>query len=153
MRKSLFVIPKVLFINVLVFLVIIFLPSKTSAVDNTGCVISFGTELHVYYLINPVIAGTYITSSDDPTTPAGYRRKRASDASICVDDFGGSCSIYFTNGTTLFATGTTSHIYDCPIDDYIPLLAIFTLSLGLYKIRRSNLKAPVYEDKLNHGSV
>ena len=153
MKKLLFVVPKVLFINILVFLIITFLPFKTSAVDNTGCVISFGSELHVYYLLNPITPGSYITSTDDPTTPGGYRRKRASDVSVCVDNFGGSCSIYFTNGTILFTTGNTSHIYDCPIDDYLPAILITIASIGFLQIRKIPIFNSENENLDHHRSL
>lgn len=165
MRKSLFIIP-IVKVLISAFLLICYQVGEVGATTN-GCHVSFAVAERLFFTpYPPGGANAWITTGViDPSGAVGGYRENGSTTFGCIGDIGGTCTVYQQYeisagppqvvGVRIYKIGVYASIdpINCPIDDYIPLLAIFNLSLGLYKIRRSNLKMPIYEDKLNHGSV
>lgn len=157
MKKSLFIIPVVR----VSFLILLLICITDGVVARTnGCHVSFAVSERLFYTPYPTggVNAWITTGVIDPSGATGGYRESGSVSFGCIADIGGSCTVYQQYeisagppqviGTRIYKTGVYASIdpINCPIDDYIPLLAIFTLSFGLFKIRRSKLKLPLYED-------
>ncbi|RZK93159.1 MAG: hypothetical protein EOO98_00480 [Pedobacter sp.] len=155
MKKLLFIIP----IARCLFFTTLLLNSAatvfaTDGVD--GCHIIAGSQSRNYH--TPFGFG-----SGSPTewvsTSSGGGGYNIITTTRCIENVGPSCTVYkYGTGASPTAAdilyiGTYAVMINCPIDDYIPLLAIFTLSLAVLKIRRTNLMLRLHENHPHHGSV
>ena len=147
MKKLLFIIPVVKYLFFSIFLFAYTSAFSADGVD--GCHIIAGTQSRNYHTPFTLGAGSPSEWISNSSGGGGYN---IITPTKCIEDVGPSCTVY-KYGTSASPTtadilyvGTYAIMINCPIDDYIPLLAIFTLSFGLFKIRRSKLKLPLYED-------
>ncbi|RZJ79975.1 MAG: hypothetical protein EOO47_09115 [Flavobacterium sp.] len=141
MKKLFFIIPKV----IACILFFLFFSLKVNAQTQYGC--RFGLRIWTDLDINP-----------HPQTPAYYNYSNSSDngysnfSGRCPDEGTDACYIYNTNGT-LRHTGTLGNIYDCPIDDYLPLILIAIASLGFLQIRKIPIFNSENENIYHHRSL
>ncbi|RZL45811.1 MAG: hypothetical protein EOP00_16730 [Pedobacter sp.] len=141
MKKFRFIIPKV---KISIILFLLFFSLKASAQTQYGC--RFGLRIW-----------SDLDASPHPQTPAYYNYSNSSDngysnfSGRCPDAGTSPCYIYHTDGT-LRHTGTLGFIYDCPLDDYIPALIIFTIGIALVRLKKAT-PVNVNENIHHHGSL
>lgn len=133
-----------------------FIPFFIFATDGVdGCHIKTGPTMQSRLYHTP-----YTLGSGSPTewiqTTSGGGGYNVITSSICFEDSGISCRVYDfgTTGTTppsaaIIYTGYYAVVTtNCPIDDYIPLLFIFTAGIAFFQIRKK--QASIKDENLHH---
>ncbi|WP_316765168.1 hypothetical protein [Pedobacter frigiditerrae] len=155
MKKFLFIIPIDSFLRTFLSVVLFFAvlnSAKVYAVDFFGCHVLAGSTQRIYLTEISPNNHTKFTGSG-VSGLAGYTDQSGAE---CLDDLGPPCTVYYGDGaggttTTIYKTGVYGHLYNnCPIDDYIPALFIFTIAIFLYWNKNLRL---VNESKYNHSSL
>lgn len=165
MKKLLFIIP-IVRCSVFTILIICFQAIKVAA-RTDGCHVSFAVAERLFYTPYPAGgANAWITTGViDASGATGGYRDNGSATYGCISDMGAACTVYQQYeisagppqvvGVRVYKYGVYATIdpVNCPIDDYMPLLAIFTLSLVIIKIRSPYLMFCANENHHNHRSI
>lgn len=155
MKKFLFIIPIDSFLRTSSVVLLFFAASNCAtayAVDFFGCHVLAGSTQRIYLTEISPNNHTKFTGSG-VSGLAGYTDQSGAE---CLDDLGPPCTVYYGDGaggttTTIYKTGVYGHLYNnCPIDDYIPALFIFTVAIFLYWNKNLHL---FNESKPNHRSL
>lgn len=126
--------------------------------QSDGCHVVRGMTDVIYY--NPYGAQWITTGVVDASGAEGGYHTDGSATFGCIKDLGGSCDIYqqyrMADGSTgirIYMSGTYASIdpLNCPVDDYVPLLFIFTASFTFLKLRRERII--FNENILNHSCI
>lgn len=136
--------------------------SQVLYAQTNGCHIVRGMSDVIYY--TPYGAGSpsewTTTGVIDPTGAQGGFHYDNTATFGCIRDIGGLCTIYQQYeispgppqvvGTRVYETGVYASINptNCPIDDYIPLLFIFTAGIAFFQIRKR--QASLKDENLHH---
>lgn len=155
MKKFLFIIPIERFLR-RSFIVLLFFGALNSAsvyaVDFFGCHVLAGSTQRVYLQEISPFNHTRFTGSGISGL-AGYTDQSGAE---CLDDLGPPCTVFYGDGaggttSTVYKTGFYGHLYNnCPIDDYLPALFIFTIGIFL---KRNKILPHVNESKYHHHSL
>ncbi|TKB98248.1 hypothetical protein [Pedobacter cryotolerans] len=150
MKKLFFIIPKVI-LRYLVFLNFLVFCSYARA-QVYGCHVVVGVSDRIFY--TPYGAGSpteWQTVVGGAITATGETGGYRSDGSVtygCIADIGGTCTVYQQYeisagppqiiGMRPYRVGVYASIdpVNCPIDNYIPLLFIFTIGITLIKFKK-----------------
>ena len=162
MKKFLFIIPNVAFYFTISIVLLLLINSKILAADGVdGChIFTGGGQERVYWLPYPEGTGSpvrWIAQSAGTFAGSGGSGYNLQTATKCFNNVGPGCDVY-KYGTTgvspapseILFSGTYAIIIACPIDDYIPVLFIFTLLIVMFKMRNLH---QINESKFNHRSL
>lgn len=151
MKKLSFIIPKVKFASLLIILFC--WQSQALYAQVFGCHVVVGMSDRLFY--TPYGAGSpteWQTIPSGTITPTGETGGYRSDGTItygCITDIGGTCTVYQQYeispgppqviGMRPYRTGVFASIapINCPIDDYIPTLFIFTIGIAIFRMKRA----------------
>lgn len=141
MKKLQFIYPKFLCFKFnVVFLFVIILQLEAVATDGVdGCHIIAGLQDRNYHT-------PYTLGNGSPTewisTSSGGGGYNLITSSKCLNDVGPACNVYRfgTTGasppaTQILYSGNYAVFFACPIDDYIPVLFIFTFSVAFIRLK------------------
>jgi hypothetical protein len=154
MKKFLFIIPINSFLCIVSVIVFVFTFLKFTpsyGIDYYGCHVLAGSTQRVY--LTEVAPFDHTKFTGTLSGLGGYTDQSTGE---CLDDLGPTCTVYYGDGmggttTTEYKSGFYGHLYDnCPIDDYIPVLFIFTVLIVMFKM--INLRQ-INESKFNHRSL
>lgn len=159
MKKLSFIIPKVKFISFILIVISILAPKTINGAEN-GCRVLVGSSYRLFY--NSYGSEWITTGTVDLSGATGGYREDGSMTYGCIAVTGGSCTVYqqyINPGPPSFVdireyrNGLLANVdpVNCPIDDYIPLLFIFTLGIATFYIKR--VPTSINEGKHHHGSL
>jgi hypothetical protein len=155
MKKFLFIIPIEVFLHISCAVLLFFAALNCApvyAVDFFGCHVLAGSTQRIYLQEISPFNHTKFTGSGISGL-AGYTDQSGNE---CLDDLGPPCIVYYGDGAggttnTVYKAGFYGHLYNnCPIDNYIPTLFIFTIAIFFY---RNKVLPPVNESKYHHHSL
>ncbi|TCC92238.1 hypothetical protein EZ428_10960 [Pedobacter frigiditerrae] len=154
MKKFLFIIPIESFLRIICSVLLFFAVlncAAVHAVDFFGCHVLAGSTQRVY--LNEIAPFDHTKFTGTLAGLGGYTDQSGAE---CLDDLGPPCTVYYGDGaggttTTVYKNGVYGHLYNnCPIDDYIPALFIFTIAIFLYGNKNMHLRN---ESKPDHRSL
>lgn len=165
MKKLLFIIPKIVFKSLLIVLFCCQIQALYGQIH--GCHVVVGMSDRLFYTSygagSPTEWQTVPSGTITPTGETGGYRSDGTATYGCIADLGGTCTVYQQYeispgppqviGMRPYRTGVFANIapINCPIDDYIPALFIFTLGIAVVYIKR--VPKLINESKHHHGSI
>lgn len=141
MKKFLFIIPKVNLFFFLILFVLTIAQLKSIAADGIdGChIVTGGGQERNYHTPFTLGVGSPTEWISTSVGGAGYN---LNTSSRCIETIGAFCTVYKygaganPTASDVLYTGYYAIMIDCPVDDYIPVLIIFTIGIVVSRYKK-----------------